>query len=434
MKTQLKRVIGKWDLILLMINSLVGSGIFGLPSKIFAQAGIYSLLVILFCALIMLVLILCFAEVASRFNKTGGPYLYALKAFGKFPAFLTGWLIFITRLATYAALVNIFVSYLSFFNPVFDSQTAKIVIIFGLTLFFTIVNYLGAKGSTLLNNALTIAKLVPLLLFVGVGLFFINKENFNSFEATPQLFKFSNSIFLMVFAFSGFEAILVNTGEIVTPRKTIPSALIITITFVTVLYLALQLVCIGTFPGLAESDRPIAEAAMQFTGSVGAFVITIGALISIGGTINTVMLIGSRLPFALSEEKQLPKFLSFIHKKFKTPVWSLLLFAFIAFMVSVSGTFVYAVTISVISKVMILGIVCAALLKLRKSDISDSSYYKLKFGKTVALTGLLICVGLLMSSTRVEFRDTLITLLAGVLLFWAYKISQRKRNKKTSKN
>ncbi|MEN8117747.1 MAG: APC family permease [Bacteroidota bacterium] len=422
MKIQLKRFIGKWDLVLLMINSLVGSGIFGLPSKIFAQAGIYSLLVIILCAAVMLVLVLNFAEVASRFTQTGGPYLYTLTAFGKFPAFLMGWLLIITRLATYAALVNIFVTYLGVFNPVFEQQTTKIIIIFILTLFFTFINHIGVKSSTILNNSLTIAKLLPLFMFIVVGLFFINPVNFSPKESSPELFGFSNSVFLMVFAFSGFEAIIVNTGEIKTPRKIIPTALLITITFVTVFYVLLQMVCIGTFPGLAESERPIADAALQFMGPVGALIISIGALFSVGGTINTVMLIGSRLPYALSEEQQLPGFLAFIHKKFQTPTWSLLIFALVAFLVSVTGTFVYAVSISVISKVMILGIVSAALIKLRRKDSGEKAFFRLRFGKTSAILGILICVGLLFSSTAGEFRDTLITLLAGVVVFGLYKL------------
>ena len=404
-----------------MINSLVGSGIFGLPSKIFSQAGLYSLLVIVFCAALMLVLILNFSEVASRFTKTGGPYLYTLTAFGKFPAFIMGWLLLITRVATYAALVNIFVTYLGVFNPEFETLSAKIIIIFLLTLFFTLVNHYGVKGSTILNNSLTIAKLLPLFVFIIIGLFFINPVNFSLSQSKPELFGFSNSIFLMVFAFSGFEAIIVNTGEIKTPRKNIPSALFITIGFVTLFYVSLQVVCIGTFPGLAESERPIADAAMQFMGPIGAIFISIGALFSVAGTINTVMLIGSRLPYALAEEKQLPEKLAFIHKKFQTPTWSLFLFAVVALLVSVSGTFVYAVSISVISKVMILGIVCIALIKLRKKDTGNEAFFKLRYGNLIAILGVLICIGLLMSSKIIEFRDTLITIIAGITIYLIYR-------------
>jgi APA family basic amino acid/polyamine antiporter len=429
---QLKRVIGKWDLVLLLINSLVGAGIFGLPSKIFGQAGFYSLLVIVFCAAVMLILVLNFAEVASQFTKTGGPYLYTLTAFGKFPAFLMGWLILITRLATYAALVNIFVTYLGVFNPVLETHSAKIAIIFILTLFFTLVNHFGVKGSTILNNSLTIAKLVPLFLFIGVGMFFIDTENFNPGKSNGELFGFFNSVFLMVFAFSGFEAIIVNSGEIMTPRKNIPVALFITIGFVTVFYVLLQMVCIGTFPGLAESERPIADAALQFAGPVGAMIISVGALFSVGGTINTVMLIGSRLPYALSEEEQLPGFLSYVHRKFQTPTWSLLFFAVIAFLVSVSGTFVYAVSISVVSKVMILGVVCAALIKLRKTESGEKVFFRLRYGKSLAILGILICLGLLMSSKADEFRDTLITLTFGVIIFVLFKFLKKKKRKVNS--
>jgi len=328
-------------------------------------------------------------------------------------------------LATYAALVNIFVTYLAIFNPVLETQSAKIIIIFALTLLFTLVNHFGVKSSTMLNNSLTIAKLVPLFLFIIVGLFFINPSNFNFHQAKPELFAFSNSIFLMVFAFSGFEAIIVNTGEIKTPRKHIPSALLITIGFVTLFYVLLQMVCIGTLPELADSNRPIADAAFQFMGPLGALIISIGALFSVGGTINTVMLIGSRVPFALSEKEQLPVFLSYIHRKFQTPTWSLFLFAGAAFLVSVSGTFVYAVSISVISKVIILGIVCAALIKLRKMDKVKSALFKLKYGNLLAVFGILICAGLLMSSKVNEFRDTVITLTIGVVIYVAYRFFKK---------
>jgi len=412
-----------------MINSLVGSGIFGLPSKIFSQAGIYSLLVIVFCALVMLVLILNFSEVASRFTRTGGPYLYTFTAFGKFPAFLMGWLLLITRVATYAALVNIFVTYLGVFNPVSETQVFKLIVIFVLTLFFTLINHFGVKGSTILNNSLTIAKLLPLFAFILIGLFFIDSGNFEIKTSTPELFGFSNSVLLMVFAFSGFEAIIVNTGEIKTPRKNIPTALLITITFVTIFYVLLQLVCIGTFPGLAESERPIADAALQFMGNTGAILISVGALFSVAGTINTVMLIGSRVPFALAREEQLPGFLQFIHKKFQTPTWSLVLFAGIAFAVSVSGTFVYAVSISVISKVLILGIVCAALPRLRKMNGKNKAFFKIPYGRMFSIFGIIICIGLLLSSEAREFRDTVITLFVGLIVYFLYRFWKNKNLK-----
>ncbi|HSP82835.1 MAG TPA: amino acid permease, partial [Gillisia sp.] len=165
----LKREISRWDLVLLLINSTIGAGIFGLPSQIYKLSGFYSLPALFLCALIVLVLVLVFAEVASRFKKTGGPYLYILSAFGKFPAFIIGWLILITRVSTYAALINLLVTYLGFFNEQLVSTPYNYLIIIAITFLFTWVNYLGVRNSTVLSNTLAIAKILPLLVFVVVG-------------------------------------------------------------------------------------------------------------------------------------------------------------------------------------------------------------------------------------------------------------------------
>lgn len=129
----LKRSIGKWSLVLLIVNSIIGAGIFGLPSKVFALSGTYSLLAFGICAIVVMVFILCFAEISSRFDKTGGPYTYAYNALGKFPGFLTGWLLFLSRVFNYATLINLLVIYLSFspvsfnlmFQLIFSQKTAE---------------------------------------------------------------------------------------------------------------------------------------------------------------------------------------------------------------------------------------------------------------------------------------------------------------------
>ncbi len=144
----LKREISKWDLVLLLINGTIGAGIFGLPAQLYALAGVYSLPALFLCALIVFILVFNFAEVASRFSKTGGPYLYILSAFGRIPAFTIGWLILITRVSTYAALVNLLVTYLGYFNPILTETSYRFVFITGITLCLTWVNYLGIRNST----------------------------------------------------------------------------------------------------------------------------------------------------------------------------------------------------------------------------------------------------------------------------------------------
>ena len=159
-------------MVLLVINGVIGSGIFGLPSKTFKEIGVYSIIAFLVCAVAVFVIIVCFAEVSSRFEKTGGPYLYALSSFGPLPAFLTGWLLLITRLITYAALINLLVTYLSVFSDWFTEPPARIITIVLLTLILAYINHIGVKDSTKVNNFLTVGKLLPLLLFIIVGFFF----------------------------------------------------------------------------------------------------------------------------------------------------------------------------------------------------------------------------------------------------------------------
>jgi len=423
----LKRDIGKWDLVLLLINGIIGAGIFGLPSKIFALSGFYSILALLVCAIIVFIVVLSFAEVASRFDKTGGPYLYTLTAFGRFPAYVIGWLMLIARLAAYAALINLFVTYLSYFHVVFLEPYIKATTIFLLTLILMLVNIRGVKKSAILSNILAIAKVSTLLIFIIVGLFFINTDLIDIHQTTPSFTNFSASVLILIFAFSGFEATLVNTGEIKNPKTNIPFALIISIVFVAIFYSLIQIVCIGTLPGLASSDKPLTDAAQIYMGSFGGVVITIGALISIGGTLNAIMLIGSRLPFALSEAKQFPKLFSFLHPNFQTPVNSLLAFALISILVSITGSFSYAVSISVISKVLVFLVVCVILIILRKANPKETNYFKLPYGYLIALTGILTSIWLLSSSKLTEFRDVLITILIGIVLYGIFIILTRRR-------
>lgn len=423
----LKRDIGKWDLVLLMINGIIGAGIFGLPSKIFALSGVYSILAMLVCAIIVFIVVLVFAEVASKFKETGGPYLYTLTAFGPFLAFIIGWLMLITRVAAFAALINLFITYLSYFYPVFLEPSVKAVTIFLITLFLTLINYRGVKNSTILSNTLAIAKVSALFIFIIVGLFFINPGLIDINQSAPGLTNFSSSVLILIFAFTGFEAILINSGEVKNPKKNIPFALLITIIFVAILYTLIQIVSIGTLPTLASSDKPLTDAAQIFMGPFGGFVITIGALISIGGTLNAILLIGSRLTFALGEAKEFPKLFSYLHPKFQTPIYSLLAFSAVSIIVSVTGSFIYAVSISVISKVLTLLVVCVILIKLRITNPKDSNFFKLRYGYSLAVTGIITSIWLLSSSKLTEFRDVLITILIGIVFYGIYKITAKRR-------
>ena len=403
-------------MVLLFINGVIGAGIFGLPSKAFELAGVYSVAALLVCAAAVFVIILCFAEVSSRFEKTGGPYLYAMSSFGPLPAFVTGWLLLLTRFITYAALINLLVTYLTVFSPWFTQPSSRIITILFITLLLGLVNHFGVRNTTRVNNFLTLAKLLPLLLFIIVGFFYVETSYFEVKEV-PNFSTFSSTVLLFVFAFGGFESVLVNTSEVKNPGKNLPFALLLAALIIAVIYILIQIVSIGTLPSLASSEKPLAEAASLVIGKTGATLIAIGALFSITGTLNAIMLVGSRLPYAFSEEKQFPKVFSFVHPKYKTPTWSLLLFMAITIVVSITNTFIYAVTISVLTRVMIYCIVCITLIKLRKKKATQTGFFKIPFGNFIAITGILISIWLLSSSKLNELRDIGIAVVVGLIIY-----------------
>lgn len=412
-------------MVLLVINGVIGSGVFGLPSKAFKEIGVYSIAAFLICAIAVFVIILCFAEVSSRFDKTGGPYLYALSSFGPLPAFLTGWLLLLTRFITYAALINLLVTYLSVFSDWFTFSSSRIITIILLTLLLAYINHIGVKNSTRVNNFLTIAKLLPLLLFIVAGFFFIKGENYQA-KDLPKFNSFSSTVLLLVFAFGGFESVLVNSGEVKDPEKNLPFALLLAALIIATIYMLVQIVSIGTLPSLATTEKPLADAAQLFMGKTGALVIALGAMFSVTGTLNAIMLVGSRLPFAFSEENQFPKVFSFIHPKYKTPTWSLLLFMTITIMVSLTYSFLEAATISAITRVMIYAIVCITLIILRKKRPGQTGFFKIKYGNVFAVLGVLIAIWLLSSAKWNDIKAVGIAIGIGLVIYLAMLVLKKK--------
>ncbi len=416
-------------MVLLVINGVIGSGIFGLPSKTFKEIGVYSIAAFLVCAVAVFVIILCFAEVSSRFEKTGGPYLYALSSFGPLPAFLTGWLLLITRIITYAALINLLVTYLSVFSDWFIQPRPRIITIITLTLLLAYINHVGVKNSTKVNNFLTVGKLLPLLLFIIVGFFFVEPAYYE-IKNVPGFASFSSAVLLLVFAFGGFESVLVNSGEVKNPAKSLPFALLLAALIIGTVYMLVQIVSIGTLPSLASSDKPLAEAAGLFMGKTGAIIIAIGAMFSVIGTLNAIMLVGSRLPFAFSEEKQFPAIFSFIHPRYKTPTWSLLLFMAVTTIISLNYSFLSAASISAITRVMIYAIVCITLIILRKKKPDQAGFFKVKYGDIIAVIGVLITMWLLSSATIKELKHIGIAIGIGLAIYLLMELSKRSRPNK----
>lgn len=412
------RGLRRWDLIAVAINAILGAGIFGLPSAVYGKIGAYSLMAFVACALVVTLIVLCFAEVGSRYSESGGPYLYAREAFGPVVGFQVGWMMWLARLTAFAANCNLLVGYLSYFWPEANSGLARIVVITVVVAGLTAVNIIGIRDVALVTNLFTVAKLLPLLFFIGVGIFFLSPRAY-SLAAAPTYTAFSASVLLLVYAFTGFEMAAIPAGEVNDPQRDIPVALLTAIGAVAVLYILIQIVCIGTLPELASSQRPLADASRQFLGSAGAAMISAGALVSIIPNLNVVMLAASRLPFAMSVRGELPRFLSHTHARFRTPHFSIALTAVVMLVLTLSGTFIYAATISAIARLFAYAATCVALPVLRSKQGASPPVFKLKAGPVVATVCLVLIVWLLSNCTQSEARDAVIAAGVGLVVFAA---------------
>ena len=423
----LVRGIRRWDLVAIAINGIIGAGIFGLPSKVYSLIGSYSIIAFVACALVVALIILCFAEVSSRFDDTGGPYLYAREAFNPAVAFEIGWLIWLARVTAFAANCNLLINYLAYFwLGASDTFWRAAVIVFVVAV-LAVINLLGIRQAAIVSNVFTIGKLVPIIIFIGAGLFFLNPQAFVP-GPSPDAGAFSQSVLLLVYAFTGFEMATIPAGEVRDPQKNLPRALLIAILVVATLYILIQIVCVGTLPGLANSQKPLADAGTQFLGTAGGAIISAGAIISITGNLNILMLSGSRLPFAMAEQKQLPAFIGSVHRSFFTPYVAILITAGLMLFLTLKSSFVAALTISTIARLITYGATCLALPLFRhRKDIPPAAFH-LPLGTIVALLSLGLIVWLLLHSTLKEAIAAAWAGGVGLLIYLVYWIYSRSRS------
>lgn len=427
----LVRGIRRWDLVAIAINGIIGAGIFGLPAKVYSLIGTYSLIAFVACALVVALIIVCFAEVSSRFDETGGPYLYAREAYAPAVAFEVGWLIWLARITAFAANGNLMISYLSYFWLPATSPWQRAGVIVLVVSALAVINLLGIRQAAIVSNVFTIGKLIPIILFIAAGLFFLNPQAFE-FGPTPTAGAFSQSVLLLVYAFTGFEMATIPAGEVKDPRKSLPRALLITILIVATLYILIQVVCVGTLPELAQSEKPLADAGSRFLGTAGGAIISAGAIISITGNLNILLLSASRLPFAMAEQRQLPAFIGSIHQKFFTPYVSILITAGLMLFLTLKSSFVAALTISTIARLVTYAATCLALPVLRERRDVPAPTFRLPGGNVVAILSLLLIVWLLMNSTLAEAKDTAWAAGAGLVIFFAYRLYSKRHHSSSS--
>ncbi len=419
---QLLRTLGPWDLTAISLNTIVGSGIFLLPATAAAAVGLWAPLAFLVAGLMSLLFAMSFAEASGRFSSTGGPYLAAKAAFGGFVGFEVAWIFWLSRLAAVGAACNIFLSYLALFVPAAAEPGPRIAVITSLVLAVTLINLRGARTGSTLTNIFTVAKLAPLIVLAVGGALVIAGKPLSA--AAPLLADdFWRAVLLVAFAFGGFEVATVPGGESADPQRDVPRALFISIAGAMLLYVVLQWVLFALYPDLATSTRPLADAAIVLIGPTGAALIGAAALISTSGYVLGASLVVPRVTFALAEQGQFPAIFSRVHERYHSPWVAIAVHGIITWALAVSLNFFSLVLVNVLARLIVTGVTCAAVLRLRATDPTVGGY-RAPFGPLIPLAGIAGVTVLLSQSSPPELLWGGVALLAGSAL---YPLLRRRR-------
>jgi amino acid transporter len=420
-KTGLVRAIGRWSLAALAVNSVIGSGIFGLPATVAGLLGKRSILAVLIAGVAMGVIIGCFAEVASQFSQAGGPYLYARTAFGRLTGIVVGWMLYLAQTAAPAANANLFVIYLAAFWPAAKEPWPRAIVLTLLVGILAIVNAIGARQGTVLSNITTVAKLLPLLMVItaGAAVTIVHHTPWGASAWPPApVTDWLKAMVLLVFAYGGFETALAPMGEAKNPKRDAAFAVFVTLIACTVIYALVQWVVIGVLGPDATTDRPLAEVARLTMGNRGAALVAVGALISVYGYLSAKLLGMPRVTFALAKNGDLPQIFAAVSKIFQTPWFSILFYALIVWGLAMMGSFTWNVTLSVVARLFYYAVVCAALIALRRAP-EQRARFRLPAGPLFAILGIGICVAL---ATQVDLSKSIIlgVTLAAAFLNWIW--------------
>jgi basic amino acid/polyamine antiporter, APA family len=395
--TALIRTIGRWSLTALVINSIIGSGIFGLPSVVSGRVGKMAPIAYFVAGAGMAVIAGCLAEVASQFRETGGPYLYARETLGRFWGIQIAWMMWLSRIAAASGTANLFTTYMGQVFPRATEPAYRMAILSALVGVLAVVNYVGVKSGARASDFFTALKLLLLGTFIGAGLWWIAVHGSVTPAPLPHAVEsrdWLEAILVLVYAYGGFEAVLLASGEMRDPRHDVPIALMIGIASVAVIYTLVQAVVGGTLSDPVATQRPLADSAAAVLGSRAAAAIAIGALLSIYGYLSANMLHTPRLTFALAEHGDIPAIFARIHPRFRTPDVSIALYTVFLLAFTLAGNFRWNITLSAIVRLFTYGSIAIALLILRKRN-PKADAFRLPGGPALAIVAILFCVVLL---------------------------------------
>ncbi len=414
----LLRAITRWQIVGMSMNGVIGSGVYLLPAAAAALLGPASLWAVPVAGAAVLLLALCFAEAGSHFDEPGAAYVYAREAFGEFAGFQVGWMTWLARLAGAAALWNGFAQALTFVLPEATAGATRAAVILLPLTFFSLINLIGVQYAARLEVTLTVAKTLPLLLLIVIGLPAVD-ESLIWPASAPDGASLGAASLLLLYAYAGFENTAAAAGEFRHPKRDVPFALIAVIVAVTLLYTLIQLVALGTLPDLAAraEGAPLADSAAVVIGVWAGLLMTLGAAVSIGGNVGNTMFVGSRYLYVLAKSGFGPSALARVHPRFRTPAWAILVQSALTAALALSGSFVQLVLLSVVARLATYIGTAAAVPVLRRKFAGRERTLVLPGGLTIPVLALCVCFAFLASSTAENLIAGAAALVVGTVVY-----------------
>ena len=422
----LRRALGRWDLTALGVNQVIGGAIFLWPAQVAAQVGAWSPIGFVLIGCLSLSVALCFAELSSRFDTTGGPYLYTRAAFGDFVGFEVGWMQWFSRASSQASIMAATAIALGYYWPALTTGWPRASFLVVLTLIFGGINVRGVRQGSTVVNVMTVGKLVPLALFIVIGLAYIEPGRLTTLPPITLQQSLAAGL-LLIFIYGGYEVVPVPAGESLDPRRDVPFAMVATIAVVMTVMTLTQVVAQGVLANVADHATPIADAAAAFLGAAGALLIGVGSVVSMTGNNAGQVLSGSRMIFALAEQGQLPSFLARIHPRYHTPANAIVFTSLVALALALSGSFAQIAVVSALARLLMYAGSAAATLRLRSpafAHIGKPAGFVAPFGPVMPMVAMGVCVGLAAGATEQQLLGGAAALLAGAAMFAA---QQRRR-------
>jgi amino acid transporter len=426
-KGTLKREISQLGFSAIALNGTIGAGIFALPAYAVGRAGYFSPWIYLFCGLLIMLIVLVFARVASFFRDTGGPTTYVTRAFGPFTGFQVGWLLTLSRATAFAANAHLMVTYAGWFwEPLTDGawhMAGVLLVCIGLTL----INAAGLKQGMIAVFAFTLLKLVPLVGLVLLGINHASPEILSSANI-PPLDSLGETALVMFYAFVGFETAVVPAGEARRPRRDIPRALVKTIFSITVFYFLVQVVTVSVSPGIDSSKTPLADVALVLMGGFGAAVLTLGAVFSISGNLTSSMLSAPRMVYAMAHLGSLPGWFGVISDRSQTPANAILAYGGLATLLALSGGFVWLAAMSTVVRLLVYVSVIATLPRLQNVMDAGEGRFRLPGGMAIPALAFVLSLWLLTHAPMKSWLFTGVFMLAGAVVFYFVRTPARMKD------